>query len=397
MSDAAFGDVEQTDVATWDEDRPWPIRLSDAQRLDWLRLIRSERVGPSTFRQLFNHFGSAEAALEALPDMARRGGARRQARVCTRAEAEAELARAARLGVTYLAPGEADYPPAMRHMPSPPPLLAVRGQARALRRQAIAIVGPRNASALGTKFAGQLAHELAEAGLLVVSGLARGIDGAAHAASLHRGTAASLAGGLDRIYPPEHAQLAERILETGALVSEMPLGHEPRAKDFPRRNRLIAGMSLGTIVVQAATRSGSLITARLANEMGREVFAVPGFPLDPRAEGTNRLIRRGATLTTSAADVLEVLAPQLKGDPMERPAVEETRPAPYAAPPEPTGGTGERILRAIGPEPVDLDDLLRATGLAPAELRAGLLDLELAGRIERHGNRQVALDGGTAD
>ena len=396
MSDAPFRDVEQTDVATWDADRPWPIRLMDAQRLDWLRLIRSERVGPSTFRQLFNHFGSAAAALEALPDMSRRGGSKRAMRVCTRSEAEAELARAERLGVTYLAPGEADYPPAMRHMPSPPPLLAVRGRARALRRQAVAIVGPRNASALGTKFAGQLAHELAEAGLLIVSGLARGIDGAAHAASLHRGTVASLAGGLDRIYPPEHDRLAERILETGALVSEMPLRHAPRAKDFPRRNRLIAGMSLGTIVVQAATRSGSLITARLANEMGREVFAVPGFPLDPRAEGTNRLIRRGATLTTSAGDVLEVLGPQLTGDPMEAPAVAEAPRTPYAEPPEPAAGTGDRILRAIGPEPVDLDDLLRATGLSPAELRAGLLDLELAGRIERHGNRQVAL-GGAAD
>ena len=393
-------DIEQADVADWDESRPWPIRLTDAQRLDWLRLIRSERVGPTAFRQLFNQYGSAEAALAALTDIARRGGAKRGMRVCTREAAEAELAEAARRGIVFVAPGEADYPPAMRHMPSPPPLLAVRGHVPALRRQAVAIVGPRNASALGIKFAGQLAHELAEAGLLVVSGLARGIDGAAHAASLRRGTVASLAGGLDRLYPPEHAELAERITERGALISEMPLGHAPRAKDFPRRNRLIAGMSLGTVVVQAAARSGSLITARLANEMGREVFAVPGFPLDPRAEGTNQLIRRGATLTTSVDDILEALAPQLREDPWEAPAVAEEPAQGYAPPPPPhapmDGSESDRLLAAIGAEPVDLDDLLRATDLAPATLRAALLELELSGRIERHGQRQVTRrdDGG---
>ncbi len=388
-------DVEQTDLVDWDESRPWPIRLTDEQRLDWLRLIRSERIGPATFRSLFNHYGSARAALDALPDLAARRGAKRRIRICPEATARAEMEACARLGIALVAPGEADYPPAMRHMPSPPPLLAVLGQTKALRRTAIAIVGPRNASAVGIKFAGQIAAELSEAGLLVVSGLARGIDGAAHAASLQRGTVASLAGGLDRIYPPEHDDLARRITETGVLISEMPLGHSPRAQDFPRRNRLIAGMSLGTLVVQAAVRSGSLITARLANEMGREVFAVPGFPLDPRAEGTNRLIRNGATLTTSAADILDVLGPQLREDPMDAPAIEE-RAEPYAAPvsehyPVEVGDdAATRLLRALGPEPADMDDILRTAELSLPELRVGLLELELSGRIERTG-RRVAL------
>ncbi|MEM7567768.1 MAG: DNA-processing protein DprA, partial [Pseudomonadota bacterium] len=234
----------------------WPQTLDDETRLDWLQLIRSERVGPATFHDLLAQFGSAKAALGALPDLGKAARGRRL-KVCPRARAEAEFEAARRAGIVYVTPGEPDYPPAMRHMPSPPPLLAVLGQPAVLRRPTVAIVGPRNASALGAKFAGQIARELSEAGLVVASGLARGVDGAAHAGSLEGGTVASLAGGLDRIYPPEHGDLARRITERGALISEMPLGHAPRAQDFPRRNRLIAGMSLGTLVVQAAMRSGS--------------------------------------------------------------------------------------------------------------------------------------------
>lgn len=388
-------DVGQDDLADWDPERPWPIRLTDAQRLDWLRLIRSERIGPAAFRSLFNRYGSAADALAALPDLARRGGAKRVPRICSVEAAARELEDASRRGIALIAPGEADYPPAMRHMPAPPPLLSVLGRPTVLRRQAIAIVGPRNASAMGLKFAGLVAHALGEAGLVIASGLARGIDGAAHAASVPTGTVAALAGGLDRVYPPEHVDLAARIQATGALISEMPLGHAPRAKDFPRRNRLIAGMALGTIVVQAAERSGSLITARLASEMGREVFAVPGFPLDARAAGTNRLIRGGATLVTCAQDVLDALEPQLRVTPhQDGPAIAEAIPQQrLVAPQEPDATLIGRVVSALGGEAVEIDDLVRMLDASPGEVRAALLDLELAGRIERQGAHGVALRG----
>jgi DNA processing protein len=281
--------------------------LSDRQRLDWLRLIRSENVGPVTFRTLVNHFGGARAALEALPHLSRRGGATRLLRICSEEEAEREMAAAARLGVRYVALGEADYPPLLRHVHAPPPLLGLRGDAAVLARPLVAVVGARNASALGRRFAQALARGLGEAGFGVVSGLARGIDAAAHEAALETGTVAVLASGHDRTYPPEHEPLLRALLRTGAAVSEMPLGWELRGRDFPRRNRLISGMSLGTVVVEAAERSGSLITARYALEQGREVFAVPGSPFDPRAKGTNALIRSGATLVTSPEDVVDAL------------------------------------------------------------------------------------------
>jgi DNA processing protein len=364
------------------------IQLTNADRLDRLRLIRSDNVGPRTFRSLVQHFGSARAALERLPDLARRGGAARPGGICSDADARAELAACAKYGVSLLAPGEAGYPPRLATLDDSPPLLGVRGAQETLMRPVIAIVGSRNASGAGLKFAGQLARELSEAGFVIVSGLARGIDQAAHRASLGGGTVAVLAGGHDRIYPPEHEDLLAAILEReGAAISEMPLGHEPRARDFPRRNRLISGSALGVVVVEAAHRSGSLITARLAAEQGREVFAVPGSPLDPRAAGTNDLIKQGATLVTEASDIIQAVAPI-----MERPlapALREDDGDPPVS--DPQADERERIVGLLGPVPILIDDLIRMAGTSPAIVRTVLLELELAGRRERQGGGLVSL------
>jgi DNA processing protein len=364
------------------------VRLTEVQRLDWLRLIRSEHVGPRTFRSLLNHFGGARAALQALPEMARRGGAVKPARICSLEEAERELAAARQFGVTWVALGEPDYPVRLRMIDDAPPLIAVRGKVAALAQPMVAVVGSRNASAAGAKFAERIARELAEAGLVIVSGLARGIDAAAHRASLANGTIAVLAGGHDHIYPPEHLDLVGSILAEGAALSEMPMGWEPRGRDFPRRNRLISGLSVGVVIVEAARRSGSLITARMALEQGREVFAVPGSPLDPRAEGTNGLLKQGATLVTEVDDVLTVLHPIL-GQTIDLLAQEpETAPPPLT---EPASSERERIVALLGPTPVSIDDLVRLSGSPPAVVRTVLLELEIAGRLERHGGSLVSL------
>lgn len=366
------------------------VRLTDEQRIDWLRLIRTENVGPRTFRTLINQFGGAGRAIKRLPELARRGG-RASLGVPSRAEAEAEIAASARLGVFFVAIGEADYPPRLRETDDAPPLLAVRGRASALTQAAVAIVGARNASAAGTRFTATLARELGEAGFVIVSGLARGIDSAGHRASLATGTIAVLAGGHDKIYPPEHADLLAEIVKSGAAVSEMPLGWEPRARDFPRRNRIIAGAALGVVIVEAAERSGSLITARLALEAGREVFAVPGSPVDPRAGGTNRLLKQGATIVTSAADVIEALTPILGRPQPPSPARE---PQPEEKPIEPAAADDAlraRIAGLLGPAPVAIDDLVRESGAQPGAVQIVLLELELAGRLERHGGGLVSL------
>lgn len=360
--------------------------LTDAERIDRLRLIRSDHVGPRTFRSLLHHFGSARTALQRLPDLARRGGADRAGRICSEENARAELAASRKIGVSLLAPGEAGYPPRLATLDDAPPLLGVRGALDALMRPMLAIVGSRNASGAGLKFAGSLARDLADAGFVIVSGLARGIDQAAHRASLGGGTVAVLAGGHDKIYPPEHEDLlAEMLGAGGAAISEMPLGHVPRARDFPRRNRLISGAALGVVVVEAAHRSGSLITARIAAEQGREVFAVPGSPLDPRAAGTNDLIKQGATLTTEASDVISAVEP-IMGRP---PQLREPDDQPLDV--EPDAGDRARITALLGPTPVLLDDLIRMAGASPAVVRAVLLELELAGRLERHGGGLVSL------
>ena len=368
-------------------DKSDSVRLSDEQRLDWLRLIRSDNVGPRTFRALINHYGGARSALSALPDLARRGGAKGPARIPSHEDAAREVKAVTALGVSFVALGEPDYPHRLQMIDDAPPLLAVRGNLAALSLAAVAVVGARNASAAGVRFAERLARDLGAAGLAVVSGLARGIDAAAHRASLATGTIAVLAGGHDRLYPSEHAELAQAILAQGALVSEMPFGHEPRARDFPRRNRLISGVCAGVVVVEAARRSGSLITARFGLEQGREVFAVPGSPLDPRAEGSNDLIKQGATLVTEAADVIAVLRPIL-GAPVELRAEE---PGASAPPSEPGAGERARIVELLGPTPVPVDDLVRLSGSSPAVVRVVLLELELAGRLERHGGALVSL------
>lgn len=365
--------------------------LGTDQRLDWLRLIRTENVGPRTFRDLVNRFGGASAALEALPGLARRGGRLIPPQIPSRADAEKEMAALARGGARLVALGEADYPFALRSIDDAPPLLAVRGRSEVLRAPMVAIVGARNASAAGRTFAARLAADLGAAGYVVVSGLARGIDAVAHEAALAHGTVGVLAGGLAKPYPPDNIPLMEKMAEQGAVVSEMPIGWEARARDFPRRNRIVSGMALGVVVVEAAERSGSLITARLAGEQGREVFAVPGSPLDPRAGGTNRLLKQGATLITEAADIIEVLAP-IAGRPREEPPEAF---APSTRPPEPPAEPGDdartRIVELLSPVPVLVDDLVRLSGLGAGEVQMVLLELDLAGRLDRPGTGRVAL------
>jgi DNA processing protein len=365
--------------------------LTDEERIDWLRLIRSENVGPRSFKSLIRYCGSPRAALARLPDVARRGGAA-AVRICSRAEAERELAAARDLGICLIGMHEAAYPARLAEIDDAPPLLAVRGNVSALTRPMVAMVGSRNASAAGAKIAAQLARDLGEAGFVVVSGLARGIDAAAHRASLASGTVAVLAGGHDRIYPAEHAPLIDAILEDGAAVSEMPLGWEPRARDFPRRNRLISGLSVGVVIVEAAQRSGSLITARFALEQGREVFAVPGSPLDPRAQGANGLLKQGAILVTEAADVIAAVEPILGRDIARAPPMEAPRFDTMAdGDPEPDGRAHDDITGLLGPTPVAIDDLVRLSGASAATVRRVLLELELAGRIERHGGGLISM------
>ena len=368
------------------------VRLTDEQRLDWLRLIRSPNVGPRTFRTLVNHFGGARAALEALPSLARRGGAGGATQVCARADAEREIAAAEKLGVALVALGEPGYPPRLQMIDDAPPLVAIRGQAAAFALPMVAVVGSRNASGAGMKFTQRIARELGEAGFAVVSGLARGIDAAAHRASLATGTIAVLAGGHDRVYPAEHMELLDDILSAGAALSEMPLGWEPRGRDFPRRNRLISGLSLGVVIVEAAKRSGSLITARFALEQGREVFAVPGSPLDPRAEGTNGLIKQGATPVTETSDIVTVLQPIMEQRNVPR---QEAEPQPaeggFFEGTDPAPDERTRILALLGPTAVLIDDLVRLSKSSPSVVRMVLLELEIAGRLERHGGGLVSL------
>jgi DNA processing protein len=367
------------------------VQLSDEQRIDWLRLIRSQNIGPRTFRALLNHCGGARAALEALPTLARRGGGTMAPKICSRADAEREIEIADEFGARFVALGEANYPRRLQAIDDAPPLIAVRGNCAALALPAVAMVGSRNASAAGLKITERIARGIGEAGFAVVSGLARGIDAAAHRASLQKsGTIAVLAGGLDRLYPPEHAELAEDILAAGLLLTEMPFGWEPRARDFPRRNRLISGLALGVVIVEAAKRSGSLITARLALEQGREVFAVPGSPLDPRAEGTNGLLKQGATPVTEAADIISVLQPIMGGDfPVREP--DEMSGGGMSEDAEPAADERARVLDLLSPAPVSVDDLVRLSKTSPRAVRIVLLELEIAGRLERHGGGLVSL------
>jgi DNA processing protein len=363
-----------------------PRPLTDADKLDWLRLARSEGVGPVTFFHLVRFYGSVPKALEALPELARRSGRKQPIRIVKRDEAERELSANARAGAKLVAWLEPDYPVPLAAIEDAPPLVSMRGQAALLSRRVIAIVGARNASANGRSFAERLARELGEAGFVVVSGLARGIDAAAHKGALASGTAAALAGGIDVCYPPEHQSLYETIADAGALVAELPPGTEPLARHFPRRNRIISGLAEGVVVVEAALRSGSLITARLAGEQGREVFAVPGSPLDPRCHGSNNLIRQGAALTESAEDVLRAL-----GGRRIAPALAEPDLTPLPAPAADDAEKARAIvIEQLSPSPTAVDELVRQTELPPALVASALLELELAGRIERHPGNRVA-------
>jgi DNA processing protein len=366
-------------------------KLSDEQRIDWLRLIRSDNIGPRTFHALVDYYGSVRAALIALPDLARRGGSARPIRICSREQAEAELQAAHAAGIEFFASGEPDYPARLKMIDDPPPVVSMRGKVEILQRPLVAIVGSRNASAAGVKFTERMARDLGDAGYVVVSGLARGIDAAAHRASIGTGTVAVLAGGHDRIYPADHIGLLEKLLNEGVAISEMPFTWEPRAHDFPRRNRIISGLSVGVIVVEAARRSGSLITARLAGEQGREVFAVPGSPLDPRNEGTNGLLKQGATPVTEAADVIAVIEPILGRGPAP-PSVQEPPQEPLApADMEPGADERARLIALLGPTPVLIDDLVRLSRTSPTIVRTVLLELEIAGRLTRHGAGLVSL------
>lgn len=369
------------------------IALTERQRIAWLRLIRSDNVGPATFRDLINHFGSAEAALSILPELSNRGGASRSIRIATVEDAERELETARRAGARFIGIGEPEYPPALRQLDGAPPVLAAKGNFSATLQPSVGIVGSRNASISGAKFAAMVARDVGRAGYTVTSGLARGIDTAAHRASLDTGTIAVLAGGLDQPYPPENIPLMDEITKSnGLVVTEMPFGWEPRARDFPRRNRLIAGISLGLVVVEAAQKSGSLITARMASDYGRLVFAVPGSPLDPRCHGTNALLKDGAIVTTGSEDVLDALAPLSR---MELPSAhvieepeKENGDRAFLPPDETERAT---IVSALGPTPVEIDDIIRHTGLPAAAVYLVLLEIDLAGRLYRHAGGLVSL------
>ena len=360
----------------------------DEDALARLRLIRTPSIGPITYFQLLQRFGTATAALEMVPVLARRGGGPAPT-VPPRALAEREAARVSALGAAYLFLGRPGYPAALAEIETAPPALIVRGDPALLGRAMIAIVGARNASAAGCRFARGLAHDLAAAGQVIISGLARGIDTAAHEGALEGGTVAVIAGGIDIAYPPENRRLQETIAERGLLIAEQPPGTEPRARHFPYRNRIIAGLAAGTVVVEAAPRSGSLISARLAAESGREVMAVPGSPLDPRAQGCNALIRDGATLVQSAADVLETLRPIAAG--LVRAPASGFASGPHVG--EASEAERHAILRLLSPSAVPVDELVRLAGIAPAAVQVALLELELAGRLERHAGGRVSLTG----
>jgi DNA processing protein len=374
-------------------------RLNDSERLDWLRLARSEHVGPATFRRLLGSFGSAGAALDRLPDLARRGGQKGPYRPCPADRAQAELDALARLGARALAACEPEYPQALRAIADAPPFVTLRGRAELLPApRKLAVVGARNASANGRRLAEDMARALAQRGATIVSGMARGIDGAAHQGALAAGTAegaggtiAVLAGGVDVLYPPENAQLFDRLGQDGLILAELPPGTEPQARHFPRRNRLISGLSLGVVVVEAALKSGSLITARLANEQGREVMAVPGSPLDPRCRGSNRLIREGAHLVEDADQVLEAidgiggLKSELEIDfEISQQHIDKNG---YSD----VDSCRAQILTLLGPSPVEVDELLRQCHCSAPIMGMVLLELDLAGRLERHSGNRVSL------
>ncbi|EJF85948.1 DNA-processing protein DprA [Candidatus Bartonella washoeensis] len=382
------------------------ILLTDRQRLNWLRLLRSENIGAVSFRNLIDHYKTAENALAALSELSRKDGLCTPIKIATLEDAEKEMQEAERLGVRLVGIGEPDYPAFLKVTEASPPLIALKGNVSIFQKTSVGIVGSRNASAAGKKLAAQFARFLGDAGLTIISGLARGIDSIAHQASLLTGTVAVMAGGIDHIYPPENKKLYEDIIANGgAIISEMPIAWKPRAIDFPRRNRIISGLSLGILVVEAALRSGSLITARQAAEMGRLIFAIPGSPLDPRSVGTNNLIKNGALLTTHPSDIVETLAPLTPMDinsqlnffqepltlQLEKESFSSHDKKKHRQPS--IGDEAERraVLSALSVTPIDIDTLSTHSGVSLQNLYLLLVELELTGKLIRHSGGYVSL------
>jgi DNA processing protein len=369
--------------------------MLDAERLARIRLLRSDRVGPVSFAQLIARLGTAVAAIDALPDLVQRTGGR-AIRIASLAQVEAEVRKVEANGARYLFADDPEYPALLGHIDNAPPVLTIRGDASLLARPAIAMVGARNASAAACRFARQIAGELAEAGYLVVSGLARGIDTAAHAGAMQiagtgpASTAGVIASGIDISYPPENRALQAEMGERALVIAEQPPGTEPLARHFPYRNRIIAGMALGTLVVEAAPKSGSLITARLAAEAGRDVMAIPGSPLDSRSRGCNELIRGGATLVQGVGDILELIEPFV-GSRMQRVAAPTLDYAAAAPSAEPDDSDRARLTSLLGRSPVSIDELVRQSGVESGAVQMILLDLELGGLLERHAASRVSL------
>ena len=353
--------------------------LTDEERLDWLRLMRTPNIGPVTFAQLLRRYESAGDALEALPELSRRAGRKRPLIAPDKDTIAEEIERTKAYGGRLIAACEPDYPPLLKALDPPPPVISTLGKIELAASQTIAIVGARNASAAGRKLARDIAADLSAAGYVTVSGLARGIDGEVHDASLAGGTIAVLGGGIDHVYPPQHDCLYAAIAEKGLLVSESPFNHRATAKDFPRRNRIITALAMGTVVIEAAERSGSLISARTASEQGREVMAVPGSPLDPRATGTNRLIRNGATLVRSAEDIIEAVSSLLTGR-FEAPPVSvyDNEPSYDTPPPDQL----QAVLEALSHHPMPIEEIAHASGIGEVRCAAILVELELSGRAE---------------
>jgi DNA processing protein len=363
--------------------------LTDTKVLDRLRLIRSPNIGPVTYRQLLTRFGSATAALQALPDLAARGGGKKFV-VADAGFVAREYDAIKKFGAKYLFLGDTDYPDLLAQLDNAPPVLTYLGDLEILNRPNVSIVGARNASASACRFARQLAIDLGGEGIVVTSGLARGIDTSAHVGALGTGTVAVIAGGIDVIYPPENAELQAAIAKQGLLLAEQPIGTEPRARHFPYRNRIIAGLTLGTVVIEAAPRSGSLITARLANEAGRQVMAVPGSPLDPRARGCNNLIREGATLVQDAFEIAEIIKPidnRMTRKSEQSPLFSNSHQAIDLE----NGRNRKIVTGLLGSTNVSVDEIVRQSGLPSQEVQMILLELELAGRLERGAGAKVSL------
>ena len=365
--------------------------LDPREKTNWLRLARTQNIGPITFRQLMARYESADAALQALPDLARRGGRKAPLAPPPRSAIEDEIATVQKQGGRLLYLCEPDYPPLLAEIEDAPPVVTVLGDFTFLHKEQIGIVGARNASLNGRKMAEKLATDLGGAGYVITSGLARGIDTSAHQKALPTGTVAVMAGGVNSVYPEENRALYEQIRQSGCIIAEQGWGTEPRANLFPKRNRLISGLGLGVVVVEAAPQSGSLITARMALEQGREVFAVPGSPLDPRANGTNSLIRQGAILTEKASDVLEhIRRPRNLFAEMSSQAYDEPILVPNEADLE---KTREEILENLSTSPISVDELVRQCQLSLPLVHTVLLELELAGRLDRQPGHKVALIG----